>query len=134
MSERVSRHFTRAELACPTTGRLELEPGFLGELEAFREAYGRPMAVTSGCRTSEHNDWPISRGYAASPNSLHLIGNRKYQTDTCAVDIKRPSARDLWWLIEQALRRDWSVGLAKTFVHLDRRTHFARLPRIFYTY
>lgn len=134
MSGRVSEHFTRAELACPTTARLELEPGFLDELEILRGLYGRPMAVTSGCRTSEHNEWLIARGYAASPNSLHLIDNVKHGTDTCAVDIRRPAGDDLADLVAKALNLGWTVGLAKTFVHLDRRTQFAGLPRIFYTY
>jgi hypothetical protein len=61
-----SKHFTREELACPTSGQLILQPGFIEALEALREAYDRPMSVTSGCRSGDHNDWLISRGYQAS--------------------------------------------------------------------
>ncbi len=129
-----SDHFTVIELACPTSSEIKLEHGFIDDLEALRRAYGRPMAVTSACRSAEHNDWLTKRGYAASPNSLHLIGNAKYGTDTCAVDIERPGGGDLAELIRTALSMGWSVGLAKTFVHLDRRERYAGLPRTFYTY
>ncbi len=129
-----SDHFTVAELACPTSGQITLADGFIDDLEALRRAYGRPMAVTSACRSGEHNEWLQARGYAASPNSLHLIGNAKYGTDTCAVDIKRPAGGDLAQLIEIALSTGWSVGLAKTFVHLDRRERYTSLDRTFYTY
>ena len=99
---RFSEHFTREELACPTSGKLILAPGFIEALEFLRVNYDHPMAVTSGCRSDEHNDWLKSRGYKASPNSFHLIGNEKYGTDTCAVDIKRPDGERLWRLVKAA--------------------------------
>jgi hypothetical protein len=50
---RYSTHFTEAELRDPTTGKIALEDGFIDQLEELRLAYGHPMAVTSGCRSSE---------------------------------------------------------------------------------
>lgn len=129
-----SEHFTREELACPTSGQLILAPGFIDALELLRVTYGRPMAVTSGCRSSDHNAWLKSRGYAASPNSFHLIGNEKYGTDTCAVDVRRPAGDDLWRLVKVAQAEDWSVGIAKTFIHLDQRVKFTDLRPVIYSY
>ena len=131
---RFSEHFTREELACPTSGKLILAPGFIDALESLRVNHGHPMAVTSGCRSGEHNDWLKSRGYKASPNSFHLIGNEKYGTDTCAVDIKRPAGDDLARLVQMALAEGWSVGIAKTFIHLDRRAAHTDLPKVVYDY
>jgi hypothetical protein len=131
---RFSEHFTREELTCPTSGKLILAPGFIDALESLRVSYGHPMAVTSGCRSSEHNDWLKSRGYKASPNSFHLIGNEKYGTDTCAVDVRRPGGDDLWRLVKVAQAEGWSVGIAKTFIHLDMRAKFTDLPPVIYSY
>lgn len=125
----ISKHFSRAELACRGTGELKLAEGFIEALEALRETYGYPMVVTSCCRTVEHN-----QKVGGHPASLHLIGNPKWGVDTCAIDIARPSGDRLHRLISFALRQGWSVGLAKTFVHLDRRSFYLQLPPVFYTY
>lgn len=129
-----SPHFSVSELACPTTGEIVLENGFIDELEALRAAYGKPMAVTSGCRSSEHNAWLRERGYSASPNSLHLMQNNKYGTHTCAVDIKRPDGRSLHTLLAAATGAGWTIGLASTFVHLDMRGKYTSLKPIIYLY
>jgi uncharacterized protein YcbK (DUF882 family) len=129
-----SDHFTAEELQCPTSKQVILEPGFIDDLEELRVAYGKGMAVTSGCRSTAHNDWLQSRGYPASENSFHLINNPKYGTDCCAVDVARPAGPDLRKLLAAALERGWSVGLAKTFVHLDMRGKYARVQSTVYTY
>jgi len=127
-------HFTEDEMACPTTGEIVFEKGFLIHAEDLRVAYARPMIVTSGCRTEGHNEWLIRRGYQASLSSLHLIGNMKYQTNCCAIDIARPNGHDFADLVGCALKLGWSIGIAKTFVHLDMRTAYTNLPQIIYTY
>lgn len=132
--ERFSPHFTVSELQDPTTKRIILAEGFIDELEDLRVAYGHPMVVTSCCRSSEHNKWLKSRGYPASPNSLHLMDNRKYGTETHAIDIKRPSPVLLRKLILDALNRGWTVRLAEAFVHLDLRGKYAGLEPHFDTY
>ena len=129
-----SDHFTVEELQCPTAHKIVLQQGFINELEALRVEYGHGMAVNSGCRTQDHNKWLISRGYNASPNSLHLINNPKYGTDTCAVDIARPSGELYHRLLKIALPRGWTVGVAQTFIHLDLRAHYTNLKPIIYTY
>lgn len=130
----ISPHFTEAEFACPTTGHLKFCDGFLDELEDLRVEYDRAMIVQSGCRAEAHNEWLIRRGYKASPNSFHLMGNKKYGTDTCALDIARPNGRDAHRLVSIATRRKWTVGWAKTFIHLDLRVKYTQLPPVIYDY
>lgn len=126
--------FTRAELACPTSGEIKFCPGFLPELKALRVEYDAPMTVTSGCRSDEHNEWLQRRGYKASPNSFHLIGNEKYGTDTCAIDVARPNGPACHRLITVASARGWTIGVAKTFIHLDLRVKYTDLPPTIYDY
>jgi len=129
-----SEHFTVDELQCPTTKKIILQPGFIEELEELRLAYGRPMNGESGCRSTQHNRWLISRGYRASPNSFHLYANPKYGTDTCAIDIRRPAGPDLHKLISIATAKGWTVGVAGSFIHLDLRARYTDLSPTIYTY
>lgn len=127
-------YFTHEELMCPTLGIVVLQTRFADRLRFLRIKYGKPMVVTSCCRSDSHNKWLQERGYAASPNSFHLIDNPKYFTNTCAIDIKRPDGDDLANLIKIALNEGWSVGIANSFIHLDRRSDYTSLPRIVYNY
>lgn len=129
-----ARHFTFDEFVDELSGLLILAPGFIVEADHLREAYGHPMQVTDGCRSAEEVEWLIRRGYPASPNSLHLMKNEKYQTSCCAMDVARPVGPRLHKLISCALVRHWSVGLGKTFVHLDRRAQYTDLLPNVYSY
>jgi len=128
------KYFTEAEFADSITGEVKLQKGFITELDNLRERYAKPMIVTDGCRSQEKIRWLLRRGYPASKNSFHLIGNKKYGTDCCAVDIARPNGKDLHLLMRMALYLDWTVGLGDTFLHLDKRVLYTKLPAIIYTY
>lgn len=134
MSDMYSKHFSKKELACPTTDEIKLQVGFIDHLELLRTRYGHPMQITSACRTREHNAWLKSRGYPASDNSFHLIRNPKYGTDTCAVDVAMPESSLRAKLIHEALSLGWTVGIAKTFLHFDKRAEYTSLPQIVYFY
>ena len=125
----VSQHFSLDELASRDDGSFRLEPGFIDALEILRNSYNHPMIVTSGCRTIEYN-----AKIGGHPRSLHMIKNPYWHTDTCAVDIKRPEGYLLHKLIHDATILCWSIGIANTFVHLDRRTQFLNLQPVIYTY
>lgn len=129
-----SRFFTAEELACPTSGEVKLAEGFLEVLDDLRRRYNFPMVVTSCCRSREHNKNLIDQGFQAHPTSLHMIDNPKWKIDTCAIDIKRPDSAKLWHLVNLATTFGWSVGIATTFIHLDRRYQYTRLPNKVYTY
>jgi zinc D-Ala-D-Ala carboxypeptidase len=63
-------HFTPEEMACRGTGRLVVSIALMDKLEALRKRLGgRPLVVTSGYRSKEHN---AAVGGAA--NSQHLYG------------------------------------------------------------
>ena len=135
MTGHISAHFTMDEMADPMTGDLKLADNFIVELEGLREEYAHPIIVTGGCRSNSRNDWLRRRGYAASPNSFHLMENFKYKTGgCCAIDAARPNGLILHRLIEIALAREWTVGLGNIFIHLDRRSAYTNLKPTFYTY
>ena len=100
-------------------------------LEYFTD---RPMSLTSACRTTAHINWLLERGYPASKNSFHLIDNPKHGTDTCAVDVGIPDSQYRMELMKLALEEGWTVGVAKSFVHIDRRSDYTDLPQIVYVY
>lgn len=117
--------FRHAELACRATGVVQLAPAFDSRLVELRLKYGRPMVVTSCCRSASHNE-----RVGGHPHSLHVFDRPFHATGgTAAIDIKAASAEEAMALIETAIPLGWSVGLPKHgFVHLDRRVDFG-MPR-----
>jgi hypothetical protein len=128
------RYFTEEELQCPSGKVVKLAEGFGQKLDELRDTLNRPMSLTSACRTSAHINWLLDRGYPASANSFHLIDNPKHGTDTCAVDVAIPDSVYRKELIGLALDEGWTVGVAKSFVHIDRRSDYTDLPQIVYVY
>jgi len=112
-------YFTDEELKCPHTGIVKLHPGFLEALNDLRIAFNKPMIVNSCCRSKEHNN--IIGGHV---RSLHVYDEPFHPINGCmAVDISTRgwSFKELSTFIELAENKGWSVGIAKTFVHIDRR-------------
>jgi hypothetical protein len=128
------RFFTEEELQCPSGKVVKLAEGFGEKLDQLRDMLDRPMSLTSACRTTAHINWLLERGYPASANSFHLIDNPKYGTDTCAVDVSMPDNEYRKELMKLALEEGWTVGVAKSFVHIDRRSDYTDLPQIIYVY
>ena len=128
------RYFTEEELQCPSGKVVKLAEGFGEKLDQLRDMLDRPMSLTSACRTTAHINWLLERGYPASANSFHLIDNSKYGTDTCAVDVGVPDSQYRMELMKLALEEGWTVGVAKSFVHIDRRSDYTDLPQIVYVY
>lgn len=115
--------FSERELQCKDTGIVKLAQGFASRLIDLREAFGKPMPVNSCCRSKRHND--ATEG--ANPRSFHVFDYPHYPTGgTCAIDIgtRSMSAKDKDKLIRLALSKGWWVGVANTFVHLDRRVDY----------
>ncbi|MEH6696690.1 MAG: D-Ala-D-Ala carboxypeptidase family metallohydrolase [Hyphomonas sp.] len=110
-------HFTPRELACRCGGRFCAgaywhEPDFLDALEALRAAMGRPLIINSGHRCE---GWNAAVGGAAQ--SKHR---------TIAVDMAL-AGHDRFALLTAAERLGFTgIGLAKNFIHLDRRPGPAR--------
>ena len=110
-------HFSPRELACRCgghycAGEYWHDEGFLDALEALRAALGRPLIVNSGHRCGQ---WNVSVGGA--PHSMHR---------TIAVDLAL-AGHDRFALLAAAERLGFTgIGLARTFIHLDRRAAPAR--------
>ena len=107
-------YFTVKELQCRGTGHFKLRPGFAEELLALRLEYGRPMIITSACRSTAHN-----KSVGGASSSQHISDD--HRGGCAAVDIKCTAAERLI-LAKLALERGWSVGIStKSFIHLDAR-------------
>lgn len=122
-------HFLKEELWCPTTHQTSFAPCFLRELERLRAGYGKPMTVTSCCRSAAHND-----RIGGHPRSLHLMDNKHHGCATCAIDISMTNSADRGHLISCAWNRGWAIGVAKGFLHLDLRLSVLGMPQIVYVY
>ena len=122
-------YFKRRELAA-NDGSFKLAPMFAEQLMRLRIAYGRPMTITSGCRTRADLARLVQRGYSPSPNSFHLIDNPKWKTGgCCAIDVAWPIGdRAAYELVREAMKLDWNVRIAPmNFIHLDRRKDYTPL-------
>jgi hypothetical protein len=128
------KYFTYDEMACDHCGGAKLHPGFGEELDALREEFNRPMAVTSFCRCKVHNT-----NIGGHPESLHIFDlpahALKGQKGTLAVDIATPDGEYRGALFALAWRRGWSIGwnAKKRFLHLDRRD-FIGMPQTSFDY
>lgn len=110
-------HFTPRELACRCGGRFCAgeywhDADFLDALEALRAEAGGPLAVNSGHRCDAWN-----RAAGGAGKSRHR---------TIAVDIAL-AGHDRFRLLAAAERLGFTgIGLARSFIHLDRRPVPAR--------
>ena len=112
------QYFSESELACKGTGIIKLDPRFAEALPKLREAFGKPMALNSACRTPEHND-----KVGGHPTSLHLTKNPKWPTlgtMACDVSWRCWSEADKECFARLALKMGWRVGLHNGFCHIDR--------------
>ena len=123
-------HFSHSELACPTTDLVFLAAGFGEALEGLRVELDEPIYLTSACRSPLHN-----AKINGHQQSLHLVINSLWATDgCCAVDVAVTDGQYRAKPIALALDRDWSVGVASNFIHLDQRTRYCELPQVVYHY
>ena len=110
-------HFSIAELACRCAGRFCVgeywhEPVFLDALEAVREDMGAPLVMTSGHRCA---------GWNAAVGGAPLSHHKRLAADI------RLAGHDRFALLAAAERAGFTgFGLARTFLHVDRRARPAR--------
>lgn len=122
--------FTDDELRCKGSGLLRLAQGFAQHLRELRLEFGRPMVVTSCCRSHEHN-----RRVGGHPHSLHVCDRPHWPTGgAAAIDIACHDPAERARLARLALNLGWSVGVAGTFVHLDRRGEYTPRPQAVFLY
>lgn len=122
--------FKKEELRCKKTGEGRLAKGFEKELLKLRLIFGKPISINSCCRSFLHN-----KEVGGRIRSFHVYDNMINGVDgTCAIDVQRSNGIYTGELIKTALNLGWSAGIAKTFLHLDRRSDYLDLPQIIFTY
>lgn len=114
-------HFTEAEMRCKGSGRSAMDPAFMDRLEALRQAFGRPMSITSGYRAPDYN----AKVSASGPDGPHTTGR--------AVDVA-VSGADALALVGLAIAQGFTgVGVCQKggsrFIHLDDLPPGGRHPR-----
>lgn len=66
---KVSKNFTLKEFQSPDIKAVRIMPDLIKKLQAVRDKVKKPMRITSGYRTKEHN-----KNVGGVNSSLHLIG------------------------------------------------------------
>lgn len=95
----------------PGSGEM-MEAELVEMLDTARDIAGFPFIITSGFRTVAYNRDLITRGYAASPKSSHLLG--------LAVDLAVPNGRKRFLMMEALLDAGFTrFGIGDTFLHVD---------------
>ena len=115
-------YFTHEELACKGSGECNMDFDFMEKLIFLREAYNKPMYISSAYRSREHNE-----KVGGAPNSPHTLGK--------AVDIL-VSGKDAYRVIDLALKLGFTgIGVSqkgphdKRFIHLDTMKNSPSSPR-----
>ena len=117
MGNQLLDYFSRSALADPTTDELRLAIGFGENLERLRVKLDASIYLSSACRSPTHN-----AKVGSHPRGLHLIVNGHRGTGgTCAIDAVATEGEYRAKIVMQALDRDWSVGVASNFIHVDQR-------------
>jgi uncharacterized protein YcbK (DUF882 family) len=103
-------NFSKAEFDCKHSGFNQMQPEFMDKLQKLREAYGKPMRITSGYRHKTH---PIEA--KKSKIGAHATG----QAADIGVD-----RGDAYELLKLALELGFTgIGIQQKgggrFIHLD---------------
>jgi zinc D-Ala-D-Ala carboxypeptidase len=107
----MAKYFSDKEMACQHCGALKTDPDFMDALDSLREAYGKPLIVTSGYRCPEH---PIEAKKARA--GAHTTGK--------AVDLAVDRG-DAYELLKLAIATGKFTGIgiqqkgSGRFIHLD---------------
>tara|TARA_B100000989_G_scaffold221460_1_gene169162 strand:+ start:346 stop:780 length:435 start_codon:yes stop_codon:yes gene_type:complete len=121
-------YFYFDELACRFTRAYEYSDLFVEKLIDLRSKMGQPMMITSGARSYDHN-----KTIGGHPKSLHVYDKpfRSNQVGALAIDVATRGSVFNYNLITLALDLGWSVGVSKSFIHLDRRDFIGLKQGIF---
>jgi zinc D-Ala-D-Ala carboxypeptidase len=102
------KYFSLDEFVCSETGEQDMCPEFLKALSHLREICDFPFVITSGFRSKNHS----------AEKSKKTPGTH---TQGIAADIKVAGGAQRLALVKHASAMGMSVGVAKTFVHVDIR-------------
>lgn len=121
--------FTWDELRCNGSGVVKLAPGFAEMIDNIRKGWG-PLTVNSCCRSMQYN-----AKVGGAKSSYHIYDHPARSYGTCAIDFSMPAFRRrefVKYLLDNF--PDASIGVAKTFIHVDFRTVYDGKPATLFTY
>ena len=102
------KYFTLSDFNCQETGENEMDVNFIHALDQLRAACGFPFIITSGYRSKDHS---IEKAKKIAGTHAHGI----------AADIKVSGGAQRLAIVKHASALGMSVGVAKSFVHVDVR-------------
>ena len=102
------KYFKIEDFDCQETGENEISVDFIHALDQLREACNFPFIITSGYRSKDHS---VEKRKAKA--GTHASG--------IAADIRVSGGAQRMAIVKHASAMGMSVGVAKTFVHVDIR-------------
>ena len=102
------KFFKLEDFDCQETGENEMDVEFIKGLDHLRQTCGFPFVIASGFRSLEH-----SVEKKKSKGGTHTMG--------IAADIRVSGGAQRMAVVKHASALGMSVGVAKTFVHVDSR-------------
>ena len=103
------KYFKIEDFNCQETGENDMSVDFIHALDQLREACKFPFIVTSGYRSKNHS---IEK-HKPNGGGMHTKG--------IAADIRVSGGAQRLSIVKHASAMGMSVGVAKTFVHVDIR-------------
>ena len=122
MDDQLSKNFRRSEFACRCgCGLAEPAPALVDGLQALRDAIGRPLVITSGCRCAKHN---AEVGGTAASRHLPDDEGACHAAD---VRVRGMAPRELYARAARLYRfGGFGVDDERGILHLDDREQLAR--------
>ena len=102
------KYFKIEDFNCQETGENDMSVDFIHALDQLREACKFPFIITSGYRSKDHS---VEKRKAKA--GTHAQG--------IAADIRVSGGAQRLAIVKHASAMGMSVGVAKTFVHVDIR-------------
>ena len=103
------KYFKVEDFDCQETGTNKMDTRFIHRLDHLRAACGFPFLVTSGYRDPSHS----AERSKPKGGGTHTKG--------IAADVAVSGGRQRMQIVKHATALGFSVGVAKTFVHVDIR-------------
>ena len=112
----ISKNFSYHEFRCRCGKCIwsdgnAIDPGLVSKLQAIRDIYDKDMPINCGVRCPNHNSSVGGVNF-----SYHLPAQGSKAAD---IGVSSRSGRII--IVREALRLGLTVGLYKTFIHLDNR-------------
>ena len=104
------KFFRLEEFNCTHTNKNQMDHEFLEKLDELRERVGFPFIITSGYRDATH---PAEARKAEPGTGTHCQG--------IAADIAVSNGFERMNIVHEAIKMGFSIGVARTFVHVDDR-------------